>query len=115
MPSSFESILLPSFISGIVFIIASVITLTYPPKKINWYYGYRTDLSMKNQNSWDFAQKYSSVQLIIAGCVIMIFSCIGLVIQFSKMARISISLILIFSAILFMWLKTERALKAKFN
>lgn len=115
MSSFFDSILIHSFISGIIFIIISLFTLFYPPKKINWYYGYRTDLSMKNQESWSFAQKYSSIQLIIASSAIMVISCVGLLIQFSKIARISIGLILILSAILFMLFRTERALKAKFN
>ena len=29
-----------------------------PPKKINGIYGYRTSRSMKNQDTWDFAQTY---------------------------------------------------------
>ena len=31
-----------------------------PPKKINRLYGYRTNLSMKNQLLWDYAQSYFS-------------------------------------------------------
>lgn len=29
-----------------------------PPKTINGIYGYRTSLSRKNQQTWDFAQRY---------------------------------------------------------
>lgn len=29
------------------------------PKTINWGYGYRTTMSMKNQDTWDFAHKYA--------------------------------------------------------
>ena len=29
-----------------------------PPKKVNGFYGYRTSRSMKNQDTWDFAQRY---------------------------------------------------------
>lgn len=32
---------------------------THPPKTINCLYGYRTTMSMKNQDTWDFAQKKS--------------------------------------------------------
>ena len=28
------------------------------PKKINYIFGYRTDMSMKNRNTWEFAHKY---------------------------------------------------------
>lgn len=30
-----------------------------PPKKVNWIYGYRTSRSMKSQEAWEFAHKYS--------------------------------------------------------
>ena len=29
------------------------------PKTINWGYGYRTTMSMKNQDTWDFAHRYA--------------------------------------------------------
>lgn len=32
--------------------------LKHPPQDINSLYGYRTTRSMKNQESWDFAQKH---------------------------------------------------------
>ena len=32
--------------------------LKKPPSKINGWYGYRTSRSMKNQDTWDFAQSY---------------------------------------------------------
>ena len=28
------------------------------PKKINYIYGYRTDMSMKNRDTWEFAHKH---------------------------------------------------------
>jgi uncharacterized membrane protein len=28
------------------------------PNRINWYYGYRTTMSMKNQETWEFAHLY---------------------------------------------------------
>ena len=28
------------------------------PKKINYFYGYRTSMSMKNKDTWEFAHKY---------------------------------------------------------
>lgn len=30
-----------------------------PPKTINWGYGYRTSMSTKNQDTWDFAHRYA--------------------------------------------------------
>lgn len=34
--------------------------MRFPPKKINSFYGYRTPRSMRSQEAWDFANKYSS-------------------------------------------------------
>jgi len=28
------------------------------PKDINWFFGYRTSMSMKNQDTWEFAHKH---------------------------------------------------------
>ncbi len=47
----------PTYI--IVFIVALLFYL-FKPKKINSLYGYRTKKSMKDKESWDFSQKYSS-------------------------------------------------------
>lgn len=32
--------------------------LTRPPRKINALFGYRTSMSMKNQDTWEFAHRY---------------------------------------------------------
>ncbi|MDA0356796.1 MAG: SdpI family protein, partial [Bacteroidetes bacterium] len=52
--------LIPST-SGLIFMLAGFIMLKLPPKKINSLYGYRTRSSMKNQERWDFSQKYSAI------------------------------------------------------
>lgn len=44
------------------------------PKKINSIYGYRTKLSRKNQNTWEFAQKLFGKVFFIAGLVILLLS-----------------------------------------
>ena len=38
-----------------------------PPAEINKYFGYRTALSMKNKDAWDFAHKYFGKIWYIAG------------------------------------------------
>jgi uncharacterized membrane protein len=47
-----------------VFLVAGVIMLLFPPKKINGLYGYRTQRSMRNQESWDKAQRISAIKMI---------------------------------------------------
>ena len=42
---------------AIMILFGAVFTKT-APKKINYIFGYRTDMSMKNQDTWEFAHKY---------------------------------------------------------
>ncbi len=65
--------LIPMFV-GLAYIIAAFIIIKYPPKKINYWYGYRTPLSMRNQKNWDFAQIYSAKEFIKAGFVLLMVS-----------------------------------------
>ena len=51
----------------------------FSPKKINAFYGYRTQLSIKNQATWDEGNKYSSK-------LMMLFSLLFLVIEVSAIA-----------------------------
>ncbi len=39
----------------------------FPPKKINIWYGYRTERSMKSQDSWDAANRYAAGLMIFLG------------------------------------------------
>lgn len=51
-----------------------------PPKEINSVLGYRTPMSTKNKDTWDFAHRYSGSVWIRSGFIITIIS---LVIIFS--------------------------------
>lgn len=36
----------------------------FPPKKINWYYGYRTKRSMANEDIWETANTYAMEKMV---------------------------------------------------
>lgn len=42
----------------LMMIVIGKLFIKYPPKKINNFYGYRTSMSSKNQETWDFAHAY---------------------------------------------------------
>ena len=44
----------------VMMIVFGLIFLKNPPKEINWAYGYRTSMSMKNQETWDLDICFSS-------------------------------------------------------
>lgn len=52
------------FIVPFVFLICGIISQKKPPKNINSLYGYRTARSMRDKQSWDWAQKQMSVYFI---------------------------------------------------
>jgi uncharacterized membrane protein len=45
----------------------------FPPKKINNFYGYRTKSSMKDQESWDTANRYSANALLVVALITNLF------------------------------------------
>ena len=42
----------------VVMILFGTMFMKSAPKKINYIFGYRTDISMKNRDTWEFAHKY---------------------------------------------------------
>ena len=42
----------------VVMILFGTMFMKSAPKKINYIFGYRTELSMKNRDTWEFAHKY---------------------------------------------------------
>ncbi|MBU3182960.1 SdpI family protein [Clostridium psychrophilum] len=56
-------------IVAIVFIVLGFILMKYPSKIINSIIGYRTLLSMRNQDTWDISQKHCGSSLIIFGVI----------------------------------------------
>ncbi|MBI5661767.1 MAG: SdpI family protein [Ignavibacterium album] len=97
---------------GIIFLIAGLIQLKYPPKRINSLYGYRTSSSMRSKEAWNFAQKYSAKISIWAGLIMILFAIIFL--QFpniSKEYQVWFSLIIIFGLVGILIFLTEQKLK----
>lgn len=66
-----------AFICGIMFFTASVIMYFYPPKKLNAWIGYRTAASLRSQERWDFAQKFSASVRIKASLILIALSLTG--------------------------------------
>lgn len=49
-----------------------------PPKEINSAFGYRTSMSMKNRETWEFAHKYFGRIWYICGWIVLPFSIISM-------------------------------------
>lgn len=109
-----ENILFLPFLVGGIFIVTATIVLIFPPKKINYLYGYRTAASMRSQQRWDFAQRYSSIKMIQTGAALLAISFAGVIFPIDENLNVGIGIFLMLPACLFMFWSTERALRNKF-
>ena len=62
------------FIVSAILIICGVILYFFPSKNSNWVYGYRTRLSMKNQDTWEVSQKIGGFSMIVFGIIFLIIT-----------------------------------------
>jgi uncharacterized membrane protein len=99
---------------GIVFILVGLVEYIFPPRSRNQK-GYRTKNSLKSQEHWDFAQKYSAKITLISALCLIVISFIGSLFPFSDTTGFIASLIVIVFFAFFIRQKTEKAIKDRFN
>ncbi len=51
----------------LISVLAGFVMYKHPPKRINSVYGYRTNMSMKNMDTWQFAHQYSGKLMVRLG------------------------------------------------
>lgn len=105
---------LPLF-TGLIFIFVGCILYFAPPKKINWFYGYRTPRAMKTQERWDFAQSFSGKEIFRWGVLLVLVGLSGFFFQPDVETANVIAAILITVAVIALIARTEIALSRKFG
>ena len=90
------------------------------PKNINWVYGYRTPMSTKNQDTWEFAHKYFGKLWYKFGIILLPASIIAMLFVLGKSEHIIgiVGEIICGVQVVMMVLvihPTERALKKNFD
>lgn len=109
-----DQLLLVPLLAGASFIIGGIVMKTFPPKKINGLYGYRTPNSMQSQEKWEFAQIYSSKELIKFGGIMLLTSFLGLLLDPKDDLGIYLGLGLMIILIIILFMKVENAINKKF-
>lgn len=104
-----------TFLVGSVFLFAGILMFVFPPKKINYIYGYRTRSSMKNIDRWNFAQKLSSKLLMMCGILLLITWITGMIFSPGQGVMNMIGIGETILLIIFLFIKTEFELKKKFG
>ncbi len=102
------------FVLGIVFLIIGIVFYFFPPKKINYIYGYRTSSSMENQEKWNFAQKYSAIKMIQGSLFLLAVSSLGMWISFTPDQQVIIGIATLLIHIVGLFYLTENAIKNQF-
>ena len=88
----------------------------YPPRSINWIYGYRTKMSMKNKETWKFAHIYHAKVWFYNGIILLIISLIVILLFRKNYKKISRWIIYIQLAVMMLSIiPTEIALRKKFD
>lgn len=109
-----DNILFLPALTSPIFLIAGFVMYYFPPKKINYLYGYRTKSSMKSQKTWDFAQKYSSLQMMILAIMMFAISLIFSFFPINENLNLIFGLMILLSGVVFMLYKVEKAIKINF-
>jgi uncharacterized membrane protein len=100
---------------GIIFCILGLISKIFPPKKINWIYGYRTSSSMKNIDTWNVANKYSTELMLMEGIVLTIVGVVTLFISDTGVAGAIMAIGLVLLSTIILIVATEKHLKKVFD
>jgi uncharacterized membrane protein len=108
LESAFFSLLV---LTGMIFTIAAMVTYIFPPKKINYLYGYRTAGSMKSEERWAFAQKFSAILLLKIGLLLVGISLFGLFYSISTTTDTLAAVLILTAAVVLLIWRTESELK----
>ena len=100
-------------VNGFIFLL-SLILYHNPPKKINHFYGYRTQRTMQNKNCWDFANQLFNLSLVRYSGVSLI---VTLLLTFLNPSMMSswIPMGLAILTLLVVVMKTEKGLNKNFD
>ncbi len=104
----------------IIMVIFGKSFLKAAPKEINGIYGYRTAMSMKNQDTWEFAHKHFGKVWFYSGLILLPLNIIPLLFVMGEskdlIGTIGILVCLIDTAVMLLSIiPTERALKKNFD
>jgi len=102
-------------IAPLLILILAIVYRIFPPKKINWFYGYRTKLSMKNLDTWHEANRFASNLLLICSVAYLCFVMLCVLFIHDRERQMLISTIVLFFYLFGIVFITEWRLKKLFN
>lgn len=103
-----------------IMIVLGALFMKGAPKKINYTYGYRTAMSMKNRDTWEFAHRHCGKLWFATGLIESIPSALAMILIVNRgeaiVSIVGVVICLLQTAlILVLGIPTERALKKNFD
>ena len=100
---------------GPLMLVISLIFFYFPPKKINLIYGHRTTMSMKNQDTWQEANKRSTHMIILVSALTCILQLTGIVFNINQETTILYATVFLVAGLIIGVIVIEKQLKAIFD
>lgn len=97
---------------GFISVLAGIMLRTYPPKKINSFYGYSSCRSRKSKFHWFKAQQFAAKNILQIGLISLFCAPLDLLEIFSSFWSAAFGLTFIAITIVWLILKVENDLKA---
>lgn len=102
-------------ITGILFALSGWIVLRNPPKRINWFYGYRTAASRRNQERWDFAQREGAKAMMQVGAALALLAIPCLFWWPVPAYALFLAILLLVASVVFIFWKVRGKIKRRFG
>ena len=108
--------LITNSIVPIMMIVFGVLWKNHPPKDINWIYGYRSSMSMKNKETWKFAHMHNSKIWRYVGTIWLIISSVIIILSKENYEKVlELTMLIGVVIILLSLIPTEIAIRKKFD
>lgn len=110
--------IIPPIIIPLVMMICGAIFMKNAPKEINQFYGYRTEMSMKSRDTWEFAHRFYGRLSFVFGLILLPLT-VAAIVLLSKRSSVTTAVLAVAGVqillLLGLILATEVALRVKFD
>lgn len=112
--------LISTLLMPLSMIIFGVLFRKKPPKKINYVYGYRSPMSVKNKDTWEFAHHYAGTLWYKWGLITLFVTIIVMLMTLGKdielVGKVAVGIIILQSIpMIGIFIPTEMALRKHFD
>ena len=101
-------------VTGLIFYVAGYIQFKYPPKKINFLYGYRATTSIRSQEIWAFSQTLSAKKIQQLGIYLFFGGILAYLINIDQFFAMWIGISLVTGSPVLLIFQVEKELKRRF-